>query len=95
MANQIRHTIWKFVLDGTTGPFDVKIPAPGHIQHVGIDPESRGIAFWAQVDPEAPARLRRFQIFGTGWAIPSDANPVGTAIDGDFVWHLFELRGEG
>ena len=46
---------------------------------------------WAEVDDLALYEVRRFRIFGTGHAIPDDSLiHVGSFLDGDFVWHLFE-----
>jgi hypothetical protein len=83
--------IWKFPCL-STGPFCVDVQAPGHIRHVGRDPATGLIAFWAEVDPYAPKRQRKFQIFATGDEIPIDASPLGTVILDPLVWHLFELR---
>lgn len=34
---------------------------------------------------------RRFRVFGTGHMIPEGAVYIGTCMDGEFVWHLYEV----
>jgi hypothetical protein len=48
---------------------------------------------WAIVDSEATKEVRKFAIFGTGYALPKEdaCCYVGTTQDGPYVWHLFEL----
>jgi hypothetical protein len=62
----------------------------GEIVHV--DCRVRGqLEVWALHGDGVPA-ARRFQIFGTGNRLPdSPIRHVGTALDGPYVWHLFEL----
>lgn len=50
---------------------------------------------WVHMDTSDEKKLRRFRIYGTGHECdePSE-NYVGTfqVGDGDFVWHLFEVK---
>lgn len=55
-----------------------------------FDMQNGCACFWAVVDTDAPKSLRTFQIFGTGHPIPEGWVPMGSCIDGNFVWHLFE-----
>lgn len=83
-------TIWKFAVL-STAPMTIDIPGGGLIVHVGRDPATGLLAFWADVYPDAPLEPRRFALCGTGHEIPHRAKQVGTAILGELVWHLFEL----
>lgn len=61
----------------------------GKIVHV--DSRTRGIVeFWA-IHTDANPIERRFRVYGTGHAVPAGLDWCGTAIDGPFVWHLFEV----
>lgn len=50
------------------------------------------VEFWAEYDTSLEAKIRAFQVYGTGAEIPADAGYVGTcprdAHGG--VWHLYE-----
>lgn len=83
--------VWKFPVL-STGPMEIDVPHPGYVRLVGRDPATGLIAFWAEVDPTAPKRARRFQVVGTGHPVPGDAIHVGSVIMDMLVWHLFELR---
>jgi len=83
-------TIWKFPLL-STGPCEIDVPLPGAIRLVDRDPATGLGAFWAEVHPAAAVKARRFEIVGTGHPVPADAEHVGSFVQGDYVWHLFEL----
>jgi hypothetical protein len=85
--------IYKYRIAGFRAlPFELPLGPDDQIQFVGLQ---RGVPhLWAEVRLESngcrvPA-VRRFHIIGTGSPIPPNAEHVGTWIDGDFVWHLFE-----
>jgi hypothetical protein len=50
------------------------------------------VEFWAEYTDGAPAKARRFQVFGTGHLLPPGARWAGTCprVSG-LVWHLYEL----
>lgn len=49
---------------------------------------------WVETDAYPAGReWRSFGIFGTGQVVPAGAAWVGTAFQGSFVWHLYELTG--
>lgn len=55
------------------------------------------VEFWAEGYPGEPqaGAARRFQVFGTGQAVPEGARWRGTCprlseADGGYVWHLYE-----
>jgi hypothetical protein len=82
-----RRTIWKFQLTAMeiSMPFDAEICT---FQYQAGVP-----CVWAIVDPDVMSVTRRFRIFGTGSELPTidQCCYVGTAQEGPFVWHLFEL----
>ena len=80
-------TIWKFHLA------DKDIPMPLDAEVCAFQFQASVPCIWAIVDPSAPKVIRRFEIFGTGRQIPEpeECCYVGTAQEGPFVWHLFEL----
>ena len=81
--------IWKFPCI-STGPMEIDVPDPGFIRHVGRDPATGLMAFWAEVNP-GPLKTRVFQIVATGQQIASSGMYRGTAILETQVFHLFEL----
>ncbi len=94
--------IYKYVvpLDGGT----VEMPRGARIKHVGA--QGGDICLWAIVDPECLAELRHFCVYGTGHEIllaqddesfegrkaedKLSGRYLGTAVCGEFVWHVFE-----
>lgn len=46
---------------------------------------------WLEVDTDAHQLNRHYQVFGTGHPVPRDAIYRGTALQGAFVWHLYEV----
>ncbi len=61
--------------------------------HVANGATVAEVEFWAEHTEGAPARARRFQVFGTGHLLPPGARYVGTCprtLSG-IVWHLYEL----
>ncbi len=50
---------------------------------------------WIKTEPDDPLKnhmiKRRFKIVGTGHSIGLNDKPLGSVIDGEFVWHLVEI----
>lgn len=45
---------------------------------------------WAEVDPENPVtQIYTIERVGTGWAVPTHSQYLGTVQDGSFVWHYY------
>lgn len=80
-------TIWKFQLTA------MDVPMPEGAEICTFELQAGVPCVWAIVESEAPKQVRRFAIFGTGHALPAETEGcyVGSAQDGPFVWHLFEL----
>jgi hypothetical protein len=57
-----------------------------------IDTKSDGsINAWFEVDNEEPTELRSFALYATGASIRENAKYLGSVIQGELVWHLYEL----
>lgn len=65
------------------------VPAGAQIRHVAQQQNCPCI--WAEVKTDAPQEERGFRVFGTGFAIPDGFVYRGTAMDGAYVWHVYEL----
>jgi hypothetical protein len=59
---------------------------------VHFDSQNNVWHIWALCYLDAPTEQRRFEIIGTGRNVPDSHEHVKTALDGPFVWHLFEVR---
>lgn len=83
-------TIFKYSFPHTTESFGISLPKGAEIVHVE---QQRGeYCMWAIVDTNNELEVRRFEIVGTGQAIPASSVYVRTwQIGSLFVWHLFEL----
>lgn len=64
--------------------------------HVAASAENE-VEFWAEYTEGAPDVIWRFQVFGTGDALPDNAQWVGTCPRTRFgyVWHLYVLGMSG
>lgn len=57
----------------------------------------RRVEVWVEVDvpdnwPKSSEHFKRVQVFGTGHQIPEGAEWVGSCLDGDFVWHVYNVN---
>jgi hypothetical protein len=72
---------------------------PLHVEarEIGIDSGSWVLDVWALHVDGQEVQARTFQVFGTGWELPSNARYQMTAnrARNGLVWHLFELVDEG
>ncbi len=90
-------TVHKYTLkqDGFT-----IIPLPDSDVRILYTDAQRGeVCLWIELpticNGEKPTlKYRKFDIFGTGWNIPENAEYIGTAMVYDLVWHVYELKGE-
>lgn len=70
---------------------EVKHPANWRPLHVGM--QSGRITIWAEVDPdenEEEEEKSVILIIPTGGTVPPDIRYLGTALDGPYVWHVYE-----
>lgn len=51
------------------------------------------VEFWAEMNTSHAARVRHFQVFGTGQPLPHDAQYIATCPrhPSSVVWHLYEV----
>jgi len=88
----MKKTIWKFELN----PDDTQsIEMPEFAQILCIQTQNLKPCLWALVEPENRKVKRTFEIFGTGYNIPSNRERqyIGTfqTDNGFYVFHCFEL----
>jgi len=70
--------------------YGIDIPQDSRVVHVGRDPESGMPCLWMEVNTESPRVVKNFWVKGTGWGIQEDLVYIGSAICGEFVWHIYE-----
>lgn len=82
--------IWKFPFK-ITDRVEIQMPDGAEFLHVA---EQNGQAcMWCKVDSDAPTKLRRFELRGTGHRLDgTEGDFLGTFLmhDGGFVFHLFD-----
>lgn len=65
---------------------------PADAEVLSFQLQDKDLCAWALVDPEAYQVPRGFVIVGTGHEVPKRLLKfIGTAQQGPFVWHLFEV----
>jgi hypothetical protein len=82
-------TVWKFPVLREP-EFAISMPRGALL--LSFQDQHGQLCLWAAVDPAEPMELRRFRLAGTGHPIAGGVY-VGTAQQGEFVWHLFLVRG--
>jgi hypothetical protein len=93
----VKAVVWKHDLGSSVG-VDLTLHRGAQILHFAEQHDR--LCLWELHDADETGReTRRFRILGTGDPHPSlmPARFVGTALchGGDYVFHLFELQGEG
>lgn len=84
-------TIHKFTLSrGITNTF--RFPVGSSVVKAGEQQEQETI--WVECPRDsANYEDRSFSIFGTNWAVPSDAIYIDTIVSVDgHVWHIYEVK---
>lgn len=87
-------TVYKYTVQVNTVQ-NVSMPKGGKIVHVGTQGSFDVIEFWAIVDTNFEHEVRKFIILGTGHAVLSDYDYVGTVVMDSvapLVWHLWEVK---
>lgn len=86
--------VYKFPLRNAfeAGRGALTMPAGSKVVHFGMQGDVPTL--WAWVDTTAIPVRRLFALVGTGHPLPDyiGLEHVGTAMHGEFVWHLFEMR---
>ncbi len=84
-------TIYKYELQlGAT-----QLLLPMFSQVLDVQMQNGKICLWALQDPEAFKDVRNFLVCGTGGVLnyrPHEIQYLATVQDGQFVWHVFELK---
>ena len=83
--------IWKYNLPIKDVRGDFSIPKNSKIIHVACQ-KPHIVSFWAEVDDDNETELRHLVVFGTGETISRNNKYIGTALDGLYVWHLYENK---
>jgi hypothetical protein len=85
-------TIWKYQITKSIGIHQlIEMPAGAEIVRVGI--QGNMITLWACVLPEEPKQSYLFYFVGTGHPVPVKDRYIGSATDGGFEWHVWEVSG--
>lgn len=82
---------YSLVIGQTTA---LDMPAGAQALSVAIKPGHDDVSLWALVTRGGflQTELRSFSVVGTGWDFdPAGHEFVGTALQGGFVWHVFEV----
>jgi hypothetical protein len=80
-------TIWKYEID-ITGYQEITTPLEWKPVHVGIDPHGK-LCIWAEVEVDQRNQRRRIHVRGTGHEAPEKAAHIGSAVMGQYVWHVY------
>lgn len=83
---------WPVVVGGFTA---IQVPVDAPVALVAIDPLSGRPAVWIEQEVAAERVERKFRIYGTGEPITVDDRHVGSVVDRGFVWHVYEVGGQG
>ena len=83
-------TIWKYEIYVVVAVQRFDMPVGSKVIKVGH--QRKGIlTFWALVDPDLrEMEVRQFRVLPTGGFVPDNCTYLGTCLDSELVWHLFE-----
>lgn len=73
---------------------EVTLYVPGvNAQVIHVGDQMGKLTIWMEVDTDGPEHPIRFVIVGTGKLRPNANNciHVGSAIVGDYVWHVYQM----
>lgn len=83
--------VWKYpLLCNTTNQ---TIALPDGARALCVQMQNGSLYLWALVEHGNPVAPVFFDVIGTGHDYDQDAEYVGTAQDGQFVWHVFRRAG--
>ena len=88
--------IWKFPIQCNAKPgwpyqIRVEMPEGAKILCVMNQTNGDGVCLWAEVNQYAQRVTRVILCVGTGCGeVPIDATYIGSVLDGDYVWHLYD-----
>lgn len=85
--------IWKYALNPPIGGNAIELIMPKGARVLHVEAQRDAAVLWVLADPAAAKQVRTFNVYGTGFTVPSDAGEyVGTAMlyKGDLVIHVFD-----
>lgn len=85
-------TIWKYDIEADDHNHTLDIPSFAKLLHVGSQrPHTVTVWVEAGLDGGSYGAYRTFRVYSTGERIADKGIYVGTAFDGEYVWHLYEI----
>lgn len=86
--------VWKTVLVPNGADPTIVITLPRAAQPLTLQLQHGAPTVWWRVTPGEPLDVRHFRVIGTGWKFDGHKTVgyIGTWLEGDFVWHLFEVH---
>lgn len=94
--------VWKYTASGPLDrPLVIEDMLESEILHAEFAPltlaSAQQITLWVEHPhtPNYPRSNRSFLVVGTGHDVPDYADHLRTQRDGEFIWHLYELPGNG
>lgn len=81
--------VFKYPLESGFKGQVIYVPACATFRHFAD--QDGVLTVWLEVDTENDKVKRSYQIFGTGWEIPTGARWLATCQQGVYVWHLYQL----
>lgn len=80
-------TVYKYPMK-ITGKQTIQMPEDSLT--ILVAEQNGTLCMWAEVDTESPLEEKEFYIYGTGHEISHDgAMHLGSAVVGNFVWHVY------
>ena len=84
-------TVWKYNIPIQNQRGHFYIPEGGKIVHVACQ-QPHILSFWVELETDNIVESRMFVICGTGHLILANLGYIGTALDDELVWHLYEKK---
>ena len=84
--------IWKYTIP-VTDVVVIKVPEGARFLPFVASQAPGTLSLWAEVDPASgPEERRTVLVIGTGNSAGDVGRYIGSALDGAFVWHVYEGR---
>lgn len=80
-------TVWKFPIQ-IVNEQRIKVPPVWNPVLVGVDPHG-DLCIWAEVQAGEATKERIVNVHGTGHAIGDNEVHLGSAVVGQYVWHVY------
>lgn len=88
----MKKMVWKYPikLGYIPTPHTVVDMAPNS-KIIHVDVQNHQIAIWVEATDGPETEKRTFTIVGTGRVVKETWVHVGSVLDGDFAWHVYEV----